>query len=207
MNGDFRSQLPSMIGMASMFIVTIFLAMFIRPWYDKAGLQAFGAEGASQLRFIALELLMIFIFTAAILALARYKKEWVIKYGIMGILFIALMYASVPLAHQIMVDDTVEPFEYESTDFVEAEYLTEIGMNQYIDSIRTNENGIINNTIRLNQLGMDEPIWTSVIPHGNESYELAKLVVATGPDTITINNGALIQTLSLTDGTLLSTCL
>lgn len=205
MNGDFRRQLPSMIGMASMFIVTIFLAMFIRPWYDKAGLQAFGAEGASQLRFIALELLMIFIFTAAILALARYKKEWVIKYGIMGILFIALMYASVPLAHQIMVDDTVEPFEYESTDFVEAEYLTEIGMNQYIDSIRTNENGIINNTIRLNQLGMDEPIWTSVILHGNQSYEFEKLVVAVGQDTITINNGALIQTLSLIDGTLLST--
>ena len=205
MNGDFRRQLPSMIGMASMFLVTIFLAMFIRPWYDKAGLQAFGAEGASQLRYIGLELLMIFVFTAAILALARYKKEWVIKYGIMGILFIALMYASVPLAHQIMVDDTVEPFEYESTDFIEAEYLTEIGMNQYIDSVRTNESGIINNTIRLNQLGLDEPIWTSVIPHGNESYELAKLVVATGPDTITINNGALIQTLSLTDGTLLST--
>ena len=205
MNGDFRRQLPSMIGMASMFLVTIFLAMFIRPWYDKAGLQAFGAEGASQLRFIFLELVMIFIFTAAILALARYKKEWVIKYGIMGILFIALMYASVPLAHQILVDDTVEPFEYESTEVVEAEYLTEIGMNQYIDSVRTNENGIINNTISLKQLGMDEPIWTSVIPHGNESYELAKLVVATGPDTITINNGALIQTLSLTDGTLLST--
>ena len=205
MNGDFRRQLPSMIGMASMFLVTIFLAMFIRPWYDKAGLQAFGAEGASQLRFIFLELVMIFIFTAAILALARYKKDWVIKYGIMGILFIALMYASVPLAHQILVDDTVEPFEYESTEVVEAEYLTEIGMNQYIDSVRTNENGIINNTISLKQLGMDEPIWTSVIPHGNESYELAKLVVATGPDTITINNGALIQTLSLTDGTLLST--
>jgi hypothetical protein len=59
----------------------------------------------------------------------------------MGILFIALMYASVPLAHQIMVDDTVKPFEYESTDVTEAEYLTEIGMNQYIDSIRTNESG------------------------------------------------------------------
>ncbi|MBT5593424.1 MAG: hypothetical protein HOJ55_06220 [Euryarchaeota archaeon] len=205
MNGDFRRQLPSMIGMASMFLVTIFLAMFIRPWYDRAGLQAFGAEGASQLRYIGLELLMIFIFTAAILALARYKKEWVIKYGIMGILFIALMYASVPLAHQIMVDDTVTAFEYESTDVTEAEYLTEIGMNQYIDSIRTNESGIINNTIRLNQLGMDEPVWTSVIPHGTESYEFTKLVVATGPDTITINNGALIHTLSLTDGTLLST--
>ena len=91
--GDFRRQLPSMIGMAGMFVATIFLAMYIRPWYDKAGLQAFGEAGASQLRFIALELVMIFIFTAAILLLAKYKKEWVIKYGIMGILFIALLYA------------------------------------------------------------------------------------------------------------------
>ena len=82
--GDFRRQLPSMIGMAGMFVATIFLAMYIRPWYDKAGLQAFGEAGASQLRFIALELIMIFIFTAAILLLAKYKKEWVIKYGIVN---------------------------------------------------------------------------------------------------------------------------
>ena len=74
--GDFRRQLPSMIGMAGMFVATIFLAMFIRPWYDKAGLQAFGEAGASQLRYIGLELIMIFIFTAAILMLAKYKKEW-----------------------------------------------------------------------------------------------------------------------------------
>ena len=53
--GDFRRQLPSMIGMAGMFVATIFLAMFIRPWYDKAGLQAFGEAGASQLRYIGLE--------------------------------------------------------------------------------------------------------------------------------------------------------
>ena len=59
--GDFRRQLPSMIGMAGMFVATIFLAMFIRPWYDKAGLQAFGEAGASQLRYIGLELIMIFI--------------------------------------------------------------------------------------------------------------------------------------------------
>lgn len=204
MNGDFRRQLPSMIGMASMFIVTIFLAMFIRPWYDKAGLQAFGAEGASQLRFIALELLMIFIFTAAILALARYKKEWVIKYGIMGILFIALMYASVPLAHQIMVDDTVEPFEYESTDYVEAEYLTEIGIDQYLDYVRSNETGELINTIQLHQYGLNDPIWTTDILHGNESYEFADLMVVLGPNSITINSGALIHTLSLENGAVLS---
>ena len=203
--GDFRRQLPSMIGMAGMFVATIFLAMYIRPWYDKAGLQAFGEAGASELRWIALELVMIFIFTAAILLLAKYKKEWVIKYGIMGILFIALLYASIPLAHQIMVDDSVTPFEYEATDDVDAAYLTEIGMDQYLDSIRSNESGELVNTIRLMQWGSEEPLWTTAIPHGNVTYEFSELVVVPGPTSVTINNGALIYTLSLSDGTIEST--
>ena len=202
--GDFRRQLPSMIGMAGMFVATIFLAMFIRPWYDKAGLQAFGEAGASQLRYIGLELIMIFIFTAAILMLAKYKKEWIIKYGIMGILFIALLYSSVPLAHQIMVDDSVTPFEYQSSNETEASYLTEIGMDQYLDSTRSNQSGALMNTIRLMQWGAEEPIWTTEIPHG-EAFEFSDLVVVPGPDSVTINNAALIQTLSLRDGTLEST--
>ena len=202
--GDFRRQLPSMIGMAGMFVATIFLAMYIRPWYDKAGLQAFGEAGASQLRYIGLELIMIFIFTAAILMLAKYKKEWVIKYGIMGILFIALLYASIPLAHQIMVDDSVTPFEYQATNETEATYLTEIGMDQYLDSTRTNQSGEFINTIRLMQWGIEEPIWTTDIAHGPAS-EFSRLVVVPGADTVTINNAALIHTLSLSDGTLEST--
>ena len=203
--GDFRRQLPSMIGMAGMFVATIFLAMYIRPWYDKAGLQAFGEAGASQLRYIGLELLMIFIFTAAILLLAKYKKEWVIKYGIMAILFIALLYASIPLAHQILVDDSVTPFEYESTEETEATYLTEIGMDQYLDTIRSNQSGELVNTIRLMQWGVDEPIWSTDILHGNVSYEFSELIVVPGPDWVTINTGAVINTLSLTDGSIVST--
>ncbi len=203
--GDFRRQLPSMIGMAGMFVATIFLAMYIRPWYDKAGLQAFGEAGASQLRYIGLELFMIFVFTAAILMLAKYKKEWVIKYGIMGILFIALLYASIPLAHQLMVDDSVTPFEYESTDDAEATYLTEIGMDQYLDTIRSNQNGELINTIRLMQWGLEDPVWTTDIPHGNVTYEFSELIVVPGPDWVTINNGAFVNTLSLADGSVVST--
>ena len=203
--GDFRRQLPSMIGMAGMFVATIFLAMYIRPWYDKAGLQAFGEAGASQLRYIGLELLMIFIFTAAILLLAKYKKEWVIKYGIMGILFIALLYASIPLAHQILVDDSITPFEYESTEETEATYLTEIGMDQYLDTVRSNQSGELVNTIRLMQWGVEEPIWSTDILHGNVSYEFSELIVVPGPDWVTINTGAVINTLSLSDGSIVST--
>ena len=99
-----KEQMTSMFGMVLMFIVTIVLALFIRPWYDIAELHAFGEAGATQVRFIFLELVMIFIFTAAVIALARYKKEWVIKYGIMGVLTIALMYTTVPLMHMFVID-------------------------------------------------------------------------------------------------------
>ena len=203
--GDFRRQLPSMIGMAGMFVATIFLAMFIRPWYDEAGLQAFGDAGSSQLRYIGLELLMIFIFTAAILMLAKYKKEWIIKYGIMGILFIALLYANVPLAHQIMVDDSVTPFEYDSDEKTNATYLTEIGMDQYIDSIQSYDSGELINTVRLMKWGVDEPVWTTELVHGAIVDESVELLVVPGPDTITISNGESIRTLSLSDGAVEST--
>tara|TARA_B100001113_G_scaffold107230_1_gene86979 strand:- start:3510 stop:5660 length:2151 start_codon:yes stop_codon:yes gene_type:complete len=203
--GDFRRQLPSMIGMAGMFVATIFLAMYIRPWYDKAGLQAFGEAGASQLRYIVLELIMIFIFTAAILMLAKYKKEWVIKYGIMGILFIALLYANVPLAHQIMVDDSVTPFEYDSNEKTNATYITEIGMDQYIDSMQSYDSGELINTVRLMQWGVDEPVWTTEFVHGAIVDESVELIVVPGPDTVTISNGESIRTLSLSDGAIEST--
>ncbi len=94
-----KEQLPSMMGMMFMFILTIAISLYIRPWYDIAELQAYGVEGARQVRYIALQLVMIFIFTAGILLLAKYKKEWIIKYGIMGVLAIALLYATVPLGN------------------------------------------------------------------------------------------------------------
>tara|TARA_B100001093_G_scaffold101433_2_gene93605 strand:- start:45431 stop:47650 length:2220 start_codon:yes stop_codon:yes gene_type:complete len=125
-------QLPSMLGMAFMFIVTIAIALFIRPWYDVANLQAFGEAGATQVRYIVLELVMIFIFTAAILALARYKKEWVIKYGIMFVLAIALMYSTVPLAHMLVVDLEPEPFEYQQDSSVDSSYLGHYGLDTHL---------------------------------------------------------------------------
>ena len=114
--------------------------------------------------------------------LAKYKKEWIIKYGIMGILFIALLYANVPLAHQIMVDDSVTPFEYDSNEKTNATYLTEIGMDQYIDSMQSYDSGELINTVRLMQWGVDEPVWTTEFVHGaivDESVELVVVPVQT----------------------------
>lgn len=136
-----KEQLPSMMGMVFMFILTIAISLFIRPWYDVAGLQAFGTSGATQVRYIALELLMIFVFTAGILLLAKYKKEWVIKYGIMGVLGIALMYTTVPLAHMLVLDLEVEPFVYEIDTESEESYLSHHGMNTHITNQLLGDSG------------------------------------------------------------------
>ena len=69
-----KDQLPGMFGMAFMFVITILIALFIRPWYDIAGLHAFGEAGATQVKYIAMELAFIFIFTIMILLLAKYKR-------------------------------------------------------------------------------------------------------------------------------------
>ncbi len=127
-----KEQFPSMMGMMFMFILTIAISLFIRPWYDIADLQAYGTSGARQVRYILLQLIMIFIFTAGILLLAKYKKEWVIKYGIMGVLAIALLYATVPLTHVLVLDLEVDPFEYESDSSIEMSYLTHHGMDTHI---------------------------------------------------------------------------
>ena len=127
-----KEQMTSMLGMVTMFVVTIVLALFIRPWYDVAELHAFGETGATQVRFILLELVMIFIFTAVVIALARYKKEWVIKYGIMGVLTIALMYTTVPLMHMFVIHFDIEEFEYQESFTYSGEYVTDLGMDGFI---------------------------------------------------------------------------
>ena len=58
-----KEQMTSMFGMVLMFVGTIILALFIRPWYDVAELHAFGEAGATQVRFIFLELVMTVSYT------------------------------------------------------------------------------------------------------------------------------------------------
>ena len=85
-------QWRGMAGMAGMFVATIALAMYIRPYYDVGELHAFGASGATQARYVLIELLAIFAFTALIIFLARWGKEYIIKYGMYAVLTLAMMY-------------------------------------------------------------------------------------------------------------------
>ena len=115
-------QAPGMLGMAFMFIITILLGIWLQPWFDAAGLQAFGESGSTEVRWIALELIAIFAFTFMILWLAKNHLQHVIKYGILFVLFLALCYTTVPGAHILLVPDVeTEDFVFSTSDNIEEE--------------------------------------------------------------------------------------
>jgi len=203
-----KDQLSGMVGMAFMFVITIAIALFIRPWYDVAGLHAFGEAGATQVKYIALELTFIFLFTAAILVLAKYKKDWIIKYGIMGVLAIALMYTTVPLAHMFVIDFDTEPFDYDSASTTSSEsFLIPYGLDGFLTSELTGEtDGPWNDTVSFWQ-GVPfegEPVWR-VDQQRSPGYDLGDTNVALYGNIATFTNGVWIWTIDIDTGEKLNT--
>ena len=92
-------QAPGMLGMAFMFIITILLGIWLQPWFDAAGLQAFGESGSTEVRWIALELIAIFAFTFMILWLAKNHLQHVIKYGYCSAIPCTLLHNSTWCTH------------------------------------------------------------------------------------------------------------
>ncbi|MCS5533684.1 MAG: presenilin family intramembrane aspartyl protease [Candidatus Poseidoniaceae archaeon] len=203
-----KEQLSGMVGMAFMFVITIAIALFIRPWYDVAGLHAFGEAGATQVKYIALELAFIFIFTAAILVLAKYKKDWIIKYGIMGILAIALMYTTVPLAHMIVIDFDPEPFEYDAASTNTSEYyLTQYGMDGFLTTELTGEaDGPWNDSVSYwqGQPFEGEPVWQGDQQRSPGNDVGGTRVILNG-NIATFTNGVWIWTVDIDTGEKLNT--
>ena len=164
-----RGEWASMLGMAGMFVGTILLGLVIRPFYDANQLQAFGESGSTQVRYVMLELLMIFIFTAAILFLVRMGAQWVIKYGVMGILALALMYTTVPLAHVLLVDDPgVVPFASEEETRPDGHIVADFGVDhavfvalEYNDGNWTN----IITSVQSDDWANGTTSWTATHPH------------------------------------------
>lgn len=108
-----EGQWASMIGMATMFVTTIGLAALIQPFYDHDELRAFGPGSETKLGFVIVEGVFILVFTFVIIWLAKKNLQKFIQVGILLVLWIALTYSVVPMAHiMIPIDDpTMESTE------------------------------------------------------------------------------------------------
>ena len=105
-----KDQWTSMVGMAGMFIATILIGLSIQPVYDIPEASAFGEAGASKGGFIALELMMIGIFTVAIIWLARKGIDWLIKGIVLFALWMSMFYAVQPYAALLLIILGMESF-------------------------------------------------------------------------------------------------
>jgi len=199
-----KEQAPSMLAMAGMFVATILLAIYLQPFFHGAGLHAFGEEGTSQVRYVVLELALIFVFTAAILALAKWKKDWLIKYGLMTVLFIALLYTLVPLTHLIMVPDVENnSFEIESETDSELIVLGAPGSDGILTTTNMDD-GLGNLTHKIQFWQDGELMWTHLQVRNTSCIGLCPLTVVLGQDAWTLTDGGAIWTLSPTDGSVIS---
>ena len=87
----------SMVGMAGMFVTTICIGIFIQPAWNFEEAKAFGEEGSTEAKNIIFELMMILLFTALVIWLARKGLQAAIKYFILFALWVSMLYATVPI--------------------------------------------------------------------------------------------------------------
>ena len=177
-------QWRGMVGMASMFVATIALAMYIRPYYDVGELHAFGASGATQVRYVAIELLAIFAFTALIIFLARWGKEFIIKYGMYAVLSLAMLYTMVPLAHMLVLDFDTEPFEITSTTEFNGDVVGAWGDDGFI--LAEVDDADFNTTVNITAWDSSNdfaaPIWSMTHAHNVWDTNAAVTMTSTGDD-------------------------
>ncbi|NDB64166.1 MAG: hypothetical protein EB156_00680 [Euryarchaeota archaeon] len=87
----------SMLGMAGMFVITICFGIFIQPAWNFEEAKAFGDEGSTEAKNIVFELLMILIFTALVIWLARKGLQVLIKWFVLFALWFSMLYATLPV--------------------------------------------------------------------------------------------------------------
>jgi presenilin-like A22 family membrane protease len=183
-------QWRGMAGMAGMFIATIALAMYIRPYYDVGELHAFGASGATQVRYVAVELIAIFAFTALIIFLARWGKEFIIKYGMYAVLSLAMLYTMVPLAHMLVLDFDPEPFTITDESTLEGDLLGTWGNDGFI--LATVQPADTNSTVVISAWDASNnyaaPVWSLTHDH-NIHDATAKVTMTASPGALSFASG------------------
>jgi presenilin-like A22 family membrane protease len=197
-------QAPGMLGMAFMFVITIGIGVWLQPWFNAAGLQAFGESGATQARWIMLELIAIFAFTFVILWLAKKHLQHIIKYGLLFVLFLALCYTTVPGAHILLVPEIeTEPFVFTDSDVIDEEIVSLNSDGSIVTQTPQWDNfSFENHTFIISKRSADTSLeWQHEI---NSFPGMPLITVMEGDYAYTATNGAWIWSFDKENGDILS---
>ena len=198
------SQWQSMLTMALMFTATILISIWIQPYHDRPESRAFGDAGTTKAGWLAIEFLAILAFTAIILWLAKKKLDWIIKWGVLFILWIALSFALVPIA-SFMMDAEEQPFAFrdepgagemlwvsdEANSFI-VDNGTHLLMFSDVGGLETGSVGWAGAT----------PVWEHEIP--NEFGESRTRRIVPGPGVFTYCDKSKWMQLDANDGSLIA---
>ena len=162
-------QWRSMCGMAAMFVGTILLAIYIQPFWDRPESRAFGEAGTTKVGLIGLEFILILIFTAIIIWLAKKGLQIIIKWSVLIILWISLSYCLIPLSSYAL-DDTQPDVIFREENplnaniiFIETDASSFIVENHTHLTKMTKPSGV--------EVGDNASIeWTWSLDIGNQSY-------------------------------------
>lgn len=197
-------QAPGMLGMAFMFVVTILLGIWLQPFFDAAGLHAFGESGTSQGRWVLLELIAIFLFTFLILWLAKNNLQKFIKYGLLCVLFLAMCYTTVPGAHMLLVPDVeTEEFAFTNESVIGEELVAIMDDGSMITQIVQWDDNGNNDTFVITKRSdfASQPVWS----HTLDAYPgEPTFTVVEGIYAYTVTNSQWIWSIDKDSGEILS---
>jgi len=95
-----REEIPSVLAMATLFIVSLALALAIAPAYSSQGVQAF--ENPEDPWNSVIYLGIVVVFTFIILLIAKLKLKKVIQFIILGAVFSTIIYVFQPLMNEYL---------------------------------------------------------------------------------------------------------
>lgn len=92
---DLAREIPPVLGMALLFLVSILLAALVTPTYSEQDVQAF--EDPESLANPFIYLAIVIVFTIVILLIAKFKRRRLLQYIILGATFMTINYVFWPL--------------------------------------------------------------------------------------------------------------
>ncbi|MCD6383881.1 MAG: hypothetical protein J7L88_05410, partial [Thermoplasmata archaeon] len=116
--------LLSLFFMLALYFLTLLLSLWISPLFLRSGFQAFGEEGAFNVKWALCYVVFFLIFSLALLYIIKKKKKRPVKYALILSLWVGLFYTLIPL-----YTAGFSSWEWETLEVNDALYSTQTSEN------------------------------------------------------------------------------